>query len=392
MKQIQSEYSCGSIISILGFNYFHLDSADDYVEEIFKAVARNFFIRIKSQKLLVSCNGLEMTDSLLEINMERYKSQRRKNNKIEVLSGNKAFCDYKTILREPKELISTELGTFGLQIREAESNERTRISLYRQGMYITDEIPFNSPAKYSDYQPFNAVISIDADQSNSEVFQLIRRAEGPKHLELDENRLQQGKRYKFNKFFSTVNEEIANRCKKASTETFAPSIFTFLTEDSKQSSNKSGSTKSTNTNSEQLAEVPGGSISFPTGGGRNGPKSKLGRNTTVHKDRSSPIKVVAKRNQNQNSIDLVLLAEKKIYDAQLNLNIHSGSDSSCISPLPDRPVKYFIKSIDGISVDKTKKIGQLEAGQKKMLSLSVIENLEPNVVIKVSVNDAGENN
>ncbi len=396
LEDLQAKYGSGSVISILGFNDFNLGgprSRDDAIDEIFRAVARNFFIRILDGKLHVTCDGKEMTPEHLESVMLNGKSQKRRKSELQAISGSKSYSDYVTI-KKKKEVIETEYGNFDLYYRQATPDESIRISLYRQGMYITDSITRNTPAIYGKYKPFSAVISIDTSSNRlNEAFQLIRGAEGPKHLEINAMRLLDAHRTKFFDFFEQVQEQIRMRCVEDSTEELVPSIFDFVFDGEKQISPNPSTKTDARKDSHELTAVDEATHGF--GAGEQGAGSE-GGGKTERKDRHlvrsrCAIKVAAKRDKD--CIQLIIKAEKNIKDARLYLGIHSGSDATCSSPLNDQPIKFKIVSRDGKTIDskgaKSKGVGSIERGKPKSISLKLLDEVHNDAVIKVSVDDHG---
>ncbi len=390
---LQNKYQSGSVVSILGFNAFNLKdvSQDNINNEIFRAVARNFFISILEKKLVVVCDGEEMTRTALEKVMQDDKCQKRRNSEIEVISGSKSYSDYVTVKTGKKETIGTEYGNFDLHYRLADSDESMRISLYRQGMYITDSMPHNKPAQYGKFKPFNAVISIeDGPKQANKAFQLIRGSEGPKHLEIRAERLLKSDRDQFLGLFRQINEQIRLRCTEESTDEFTPSIFDIVLNSGKSKPPPATTESQTggSGNATPVDETTDGVGPGNEGGRTNGGGDPIGRKLVRNR---CLIKVAAKRDQE--SIRLIIDSEKTIDGARLYLGVHSGSDATCSSPLNDDPIKFKLVSIDGnvvnSSVAKSKAVGVIERDKPKQISLELLDEVPRDAVIKVSIGNDG---
>ena len=192
LDSLQATYGCGSVVAVLGFNDFRRPG-NDPAEAILRVAARHFYPVIRSGHLTVRTvrgNDVQTLDDDMAMKL-LHRDREEARSRADIINGNKAYLIWKTLQSGKREDIATDLGTIRLYIRDADPGERTRISLFRSGMFITDAVPRNRATNFGKYRRFNAVVLVGTPEPGDDdrAFMLVRQAEGEKHASIDRGRL-----------------------------------------------------------------------------------------------------------------------------------------------------------------------------------------------------------
>ena len=401
LDHIHRESGSGSIVSILGFNDFRREGDDSCVDRIFHAAASNFFIPILEGKLAVTVTQdgevHRLTNAVLEKIIQSNRENRRKT-KQSVLRGESVFAALDTFKHGVEHLLKTDFGNVRCFLRLTELNESTKLLLFRNGMFVTDDIPGNKPGNYSEYKRFNCVINVEPrDDSSQEVdaFQLVRKAEGEKHLDLDKSRLVSGLKPKFEALFNQIFERIREQCIEDDADTFTPDIFG-LEYDGRIKGSNSPSLKSQSATQSQLEVLDGDETDHASGDTEF--EQETGQRDTKKPPKSKkrsrgplvPVDVVARRRGQ--SVFLHIRSQKKIRNGMLKLDVHAGSDSSCDIPIRDQNAKLVLKG-NGTAIDEEPKdfisLGAMQIDSSKDIELEIVDPADiPSFgILKISVVD-----
>lgn len=184
LDEIQKENPSGSVVAILGFNYFDRNS-DETADLILGTAARNFFVAIEGGLLEVETkiggNLRKLSRANLEYvleNTEKYKGIKPKYEK--------AAKFYKA-LKEGKELtVMTEEGKAKIYCNKSQVN-KFHTAVCRNGMWIKDN-PFSawSRGHFGNHEPHDVLVMPD---KNSELSGLIRCAESNLHNDIKLGRI-----------------------------------------------------------------------------------------------------------------------------------------------------------------------------------------------------------
>ena len=234
---IQRDFETGSCVGILGFNGFGRDiNVNKTVEIIERVVAVHFLPLVFNNELTVQIfdNGSE----LMEINSHRVKEildrtrerARRIKNSVGP-SGKQSWMTLCALERGSSVKIDTELGAVDCKFLMLDeitntSDGGTTIQLFRNGMWITNDIPRCEPGKFRDRKSFVAVLLLDPE-SASQACELIRALEGPCHSDLVKERLGSDGQVKAraDNFFKCIHNYFYNCIPKLETEEFDPGFF-----------------------------------------------------------------------------------------------------------------------------------------------------------------------
>ena len=191
LDEIESEWGHGCAIIIPAFNNFRSGGMKLW-DIVSKVAAYNFCAAIHRDKLMVEVRQgsdekrLDKNSilSILEVDRERTRAA-RSGSFFEGLrpSGQNAYSTLKALTEDGGQSVDTDIGRARISLMLPSVTGRPRIDLFRNGMWITDEIPGLNRADFADRQPFHAVIEIEG-KDDSQLHRLIRKAEGPMHDKL----------------------------------------------------------------------------------------------------------------------------------------------------------------------------------------------------------------
>lgn len=187
-----AQNSTGTVVCMLGFNDFDGEEPDNTAAEILRAAAKNFFAAIHSGRMTVTVID-ETQSSNIQLTLDQgnldglmHQLDTEKRSKRQgFLAGAKAFEAYQTL----KHGTVIEVADAEIAIRPTEISghfKRYEISLCRNGMWITRDIPECQPSDFARTQPFNAVILLNKE---GKLHSLIRKTEGPEHRNIDKQKL-----------------------------------------------------------------------------------------------------------------------------------------------------------------------------------------------------------
>ena len=203
LEKIRKKWKHGTVISIPAFNYF-----GDYEQNLWHIVSKiasyNFSVAIHRGALVIEVeeelegkaesgvSEMMRLDSgtlgdVLEEEKEEKRAPRRETF-FEGLrpSGRNAYSIYETLVGSDCKIVKTELGDVSVNLLNPAPAGNTRIDLFRNGMWITDEISRLKKADFADRQPFHAVL---VPREGHELHRLVRKAEGTMHDKLSFNLL-----------------------------------------------------------------------------------------------------------------------------------------------------------------------------------------------------------
>ncbi len=419
LDDIQSNDGSGSVVSFVAFNNFHEDEPKKAARSIIRGAAQHFFPAIHQGRLEIQVKYNDgqylLNRTTLQSILTEMRGERRVRKKDYKINGGKAYAAYQTLVNDRFKSIDTGFGTVGLYFRPAASDEHTHISLFRSGMYISDNLPKNSPTTvYPLYEPFNAVLLVDPPddpKASNEAFSLIQGAEGEKHVSIDKNQLDELDPDKFDQLFEDIQSAIKSLATEDKGDSFSAE-FMMLEWSSESTLQSRRPSKPTNTpprgasHYTQVSEyvqdlsVPDGmpdrsepgTDPKPSGPQPNpvAPVSSFQRS-----GRRAQLQVAARRRQGE--LSLSLLPRENVENAGLRLVLFQGSDPSCSDPLPNQFIKLQpeavldgekVSNVDGIKENKPVyeiALGALEAGKRYQVRLNLEENISADATIGVDL-------
>lgn len=233
LSRVQRDWAHGSVVMIPGFNYFGFENGwlADIVERV---AAFNFSAAIHAGDLIVEVDetaakgditrvDADTLGAILEAEGGRVRSFRSDTWYRGLRpSGQNALSAYRTLLERPS-LIGTMIGQVDIRVVHPAPTGRTRLDLFRNGMWITDDVPELNPSTFTEWEPFQAVLM---PKQETELHRLVRKAEGPMHDQLVLKLLHQGERDQLKTAFRSIATWIKTQVPKRSVaETYTPDDF-----------------------------------------------------------------------------------------------------------------------------------------------------------------------
>ncbi len=179
----------GSIVAISGFNHFHEDQHWQALDDICRVAALNFMGAIWEGKMVVHVHDEEsgrretVDAESLEPLLKPIADQQRARA-AGWLPGQQGYRVWET-LRNGEDLDAMIDRSISIKFRRLPqgTNARSRVQIFRDGMWITNDAPELRTGNFAGVRPFDAVLLLsDADpEDHTEFYDLVRNSEGPEH-------------------------------------------------------------------------------------------------------------------------------------------------------------------------------------------------------------------
>ncbi len=188
LEWIADQWQSGTIVAVPGFNNFR-ESNNSLWGMISKAAACSFFAAFAQKELRVEVveNGeiQFLDDTTIDTTLNKFRDEKRTRSKF--LSGSRALAAFETVQIGQDVTVHTEIGNVSMKLREV-TDGKTRIDLCRNGMWITDKLPSKlRESQFTGLKPFHCVLLLNA--KDGKIHQLVRKAEGPLHNQLETKKL-----------------------------------------------------------------------------------------------------------------------------------------------------------------------------------------------------------
>ena len=188
----------GATVVICGWDIRMLngDKSDSSESDaLLRAAAKHFWCAIDSGDITVTWRrgtqpGDEraaVTGDTLDEFLQQTNGEKR-CRKGDLLAGGRAYRSWETW--KTGERITDGLGIgpgVDLRYRRLDHSEHTRVTLLRDGMWISDNVPRLRASDFADRHPFDAVVNVKScrhSDGHIDIAKLIREAEGASHLEV----------------------------------------------------------------------------------------------------------------------------------------------------------------------------------------------------------------
>ena len=237
IDEVKMEWGHGCVVMIPAFNNFR--SKTTVWEIVSKVAAYNFCSAIHRAKLIIEvCEGddkkiLDQNSLLSVLETEQIRTRAARSGSIlEGLrpSGQNAYSILKTIADDGGEIVDTNIGTARISLLLQAPAGQPRVDLFRNGMWITDEIPRMKRAEFADRQPFHAVIEIEG-RDNSYMHRLVRKAEGPMHDQLSFALLSEEERHDLSTAFTSIADWLKEKVPTVGTDEYTVDDFLLVNTD-----------------------------------------------------------------------------------------------------------------------------------------------------------------
>ena len=391
MDQIDTS---GTIVAIAGFNSFYEDDPGDVLAAICRVAALNFLGAIWEGKMIVHVHDehsgrTETVDSVaLNGFLASVQNQQRAPH-AGWLSGEQGYRSLQTLTNGY--VLDTEIDrSIKVHFRSlgANASERSRVQIFRDGMWITNRAPALGPGAFGGVKPFDAVVLLsDADPDNhTEFYDLVRNSEGPEHRDLTKYReLPKKNRMELLNMFKKLAARLQEEAGNLDTNTgFTPQGFALFGGDMERVPERvrrpvrqpnEGSEEGTQPGGAEVEEGP-----TPERPGtrtpRRTPRRGPSRGRTL-RTRSSVVPQTGSDGRVRQlsaelQVDECLGPNEELV---LRVRVQSGSDATCDQPLPDSwlelsNIKLADHSIDAggsLEVNIPHNAGRLVIGLKDSL-------------------------
>ncbi len=349
-KQMARVADTGTVISVLGFDWFGHNNKEEVATTILKIAASHFLPAVLRERMTVSVRTGRTLSELDSSGVGNilYPGQITRTRGIELPEG-LAYRSWRTI--EDGRTISNALGA-EIRFRPLEQNERyTRVNFYRDGMWITWEAPWVTG--FGGYQPFDAAVMVEP---GSELYNLIRDSEGATHYHINQDNLaDNSKRNKLRKLLTKITTLLKEEAEEISEEEYIPTGFAAFGTGEKQAEIVTPTARTRATLEDPGREggrgpdVDGGGKSDNGNGGDNEePKPKV-KPARPKRGRPAQIKKSARIEQQNGLITaLTISIDSNPHPAVgVRVVLETGSDETCDRQLGSQ--FYRIKPADGLT-------------------------------------------
>lgn len=357
----------GSVVAISGFNHFHEDDYSQALDDICRVAALNFMGAIWEGKMIVhvydeESGRKETVDAgSLQMLLKPMANQQRARA-AGWLPGQQGHRAWETM--QSGETLDAKIDrsiTIKFRRLPAGANERSRIQVFRDGMWISNDAPELRTGNFGGVRPFDAVVMLrDADpEDHTEFYDLVRNSEGPEHRGLTKMREMQLKdRRRLREMLRKVAQCLQDAAGMIDTdEGFTPEGFAVFNDNAAREASKTPKLRfRLNLDSDEDNPEP---VTSPTGTTTEGDSSpdQPGQRTGRTHQRRAPSagtavtvrRAIVPQLNEEGSISIVR-AQLEVHGdsataGQLGLRVfvESGSDETCEQPLS--PVWQSIREV-----------------------------------------------
>ena len=282
--------------------------------------------------------------------------------------------------------MATDCGTAYISLLLPSLNGQPRVDLFRNGMWITDNVPVLRRADFANRQPFHAVIEVDDGGDDSRLHRLVRKAEGPMHDKLSLSLLSKTEQPDLEAALDAIAAWIKNHVPETGGDEYTVDDFLLVNtdQDGKSGSEtfsfwgipRAVSRRGNNQRTQGTEVINGGndgggngndgSDNAGNGGGGNsggGHRGRSGRRT--QESRANPLSfrsvVVPDTGKKLNAM---LTCERDLPEALLRVRVDENTDFTCDRIWPDEDVSitsFSIKASSGQGAEPTSSV--IEDGQ-----------------------------
>ncbi len=380
----------GTIVCALAFGGFTGDRKRSDTDKIAWAVAANFTAAIHRGGLVVEIDDRrigthgKVVDSrtvgdILTTRADRNDPDQRGG----YISGSQAYAAWMAMSKGQRLDIAAGI-TATLRHRSGQASaRRSRVLVYRRGMWIDASAPQLRSADFARSLPFDAVVEFN---ESSEVETLVRKAEGPQHRGVQLNRLSGGDKDSLREQFATIAEYLRLAVGEIDTpDIYTPDNFAAFSGGGQRQPDKIPATH----------RSPSDSGHDPT----FKPKPKPSKSNRPNPPDPRPRPARGKSLRHFSTVQMVASDRARIYlrvdpadlsrDGRLALRVVlvSGADGTCERPISSE--RQTIRSL--VSVDDGRSVtpqggksevpigGLLQVGEVNALEVELAEHLPPGV-------------
>ena len=332
---VEREFETGSVVGIFGFNRFNRFRNDEEVLAVIETVVATHFtplIRDGAMEVELRRGGSPVRTvhgNALERILERRKDRVRRDRNSIGPSGGQAWETLQTLNPEHRHTIETQSGKVRFHLRPLARGTRggTHLQLFRNGMWITNEVPHNRPSDYQNVVPFNGIILLEPGEAK-DACGLVGTFEGPRHIYIDLTIQSRGspERRALDRFLTELREQILELVPPLDAEEHDPGFFSIEVTGDGIRSDPRARPPGTGT-PEPAPRRP------PSVGPRRG---SSGRRSHRRRHRSRRIEAQVTALKEAGGIRLRAKPLEDAANAELRVVLSDGSDETCDTPAPDQ--------------------------------------------------------
>ena len=414
LNKIESSYWHGAVVMIPAFNYFRRRSASLW-EVVSKVAAYNFSAAIHTGRLLVLASDKTQGDQeerflmretlagVLEQDKDATRAARRGSFYGGLRpSGRNAYSAYKAQVDGERRAVDTGEGEIEIRLLTDPPSGSARVDLFRNGMWITDDVSRLRRSDFASRQPFHAVLLLDS-QSGGELHRLIRKSEGPMHDKLYLNLLDENERRRLRSAIDKIADAIRDMAPEIGDDSYTPDDY-FAVDAGGEGGSGGRRTFAfwgaptmiqTRTRSLQARETGGGGNGGGGNGGGNGNGNGgtgTGQGTGGGSSRSSrpfPFRADAVPD-GVGKHRIALRCDRAIPEAILSLRLDENTDATCDRIWTDEDVslkKFDIKPADSNESLEWDWEGDGSGGKKRVRILGVSADTEYTATVEYDTPD-----
>ena len=397
----------GSVVAIAGFNHFHDDDAASAFDDICRVAALNFLAAIWTGRMVVyvhdEFSGREEcldADSLARLLRDHRGQQRLPVGMRGWLVGSQGWRALETLSNGRKLDIDIDRSVqVYFRALDDGSNERSRVQLFRDGMWIDNDAPELGTGAFNGVQPFDAVVLLhDADpDDHGEVYDLVRNAEGPEHRGLTKFRaLPKHERDRLREMLKQLADRLREEAGAIEhEESYTPTGFAVFNADDLRDATPvprlrhrpSGGYQTGTDETGGVAEDP----PTPNEAGRGIPSEPHQRRAPAPgkavRVKSSIVPVDSANGEVQRFAATLEIAEEGAARDRYELRVlvESGSDESCDQPIQPQWLSIRSATVDGDVIDAGGKLEVAIPKTARSLTIDLAEAVPVGAVLELDV-------
>ena len=265
-------------------------------------------------------------------------------------------------------MVNIVAGQADLRILTPAPTDRTRLDLFRNGMWITESIPGLNPSTFADLETFHAVLM---PVQGFELHRLIRKAEGAMHDQLSLKLLNDVERERLRTACRAIEARIKTEVPKRATEdTYTPDDFLVVSSGGDDGAGGTGSyamwgnpvvVQSARLTQLRTSGTTGTETKIDQDGrGGSGVKRKRNRrDATRRRSRPLPFRSTAVPD-GRGRYNIEIECQEALEEVLLKFRVDENTDATCDRLWPDEEI--VLRSFRATGRDGAELPGELEDG------------------------------
>lgn len=329
----------GTVVCVTGFNDFRADESDS-VMAIARVAAKNFLVAIWQKKMTVTIRRGEESETIicrdtLGSILEQDQNRKKAEQKGGWLAGAQAYQALEALENGQRFELTSGAEAYVLSLDSQHGRPRSRVQVFRNGMWITNNADQLEPRRFGATKPFAAVVVVES----GELARLVRGAEGPEHRGLNRRRLDPQDNEKLRVALQKIAEELRSKAgKDEDSKEYTPDDFAMWSDGNRGAERvgkyrpRAGTGRKRGTSVEKAANEE--SID-PTHGNGNKRKQKAGAAPKSGRGVAGRMSWRAVRGVHKMRVAWQPRENLSAKDSLgVRVRVPSGSDETCETPVP----------------------------------------------------------